>query len=137
MMKLGGPEVSCTKISVSSFITSHVPAVEQLAVEVFVGDSRRPVTFYTQHGFDVAEDRGTFVVLTWDGHAISLDRRPNLPNAPVPRRRRYAWWPTARRTGRRAETLGADLLPVAGSLRSSAVSRPSRRVPRSLSLSCP
>jgi catechol 2,3-dioxygenase-like lactoylglutathione lyase family enzyme len=45
-------------------MTDYVPSVEQLVVEVFVRDARRSKAFYERLGFEVAEDRATFVVLT-------------------------------------------------------------------------
>ena len=61
-------------------MTTYVPAVEQLVVEVFVRDASRSKVFYEQLGFHVAEDRGTFVVLTWEGHELFLDQRGDLPD---------------------------------------------------------
>jgi catechol 2,3-dioxygenase-like lactoylglutathione lyase family enzyme len=60
-------------------MTNDVPSVKQLVVEIFVHDARRSKAFYEQLGFEVAEDRGTFVVLTWEGHELFLDERPNFP----------------------------------------------------------
>ena len=64
-------------------MTSYVPATEQLVVEIFVHDARRSKSFYEQLGFEVAEDRGTFVVLTWEGHELFLDERPDLSAPPA------------------------------------------------------
>jgi len=64
-------------------MTHYVSSVEQLVVEIFVRDAGRSRTFYERLGFEVAEDRGTFVVLTWEGHELFLDERPDLPDAPV------------------------------------------------------
>jgi catechol 2,3-dioxygenase-like lactoylglutathione lyase family enzyme len=61
-------------------MTTYVPAVEQLVVEVFVREASRSKAFYEQLGFDIAEDRGTFVVRTWEGHEHFLDRRTRLPD---------------------------------------------------------
>jgi catechol 2,3-dioxygenase-like lactoylglutathione lyase family enzyme len=60
-------------------VTNYVASVEQLVVEIFVRDAKRSKTFYEQLGFEIAEDRGTFVVLTWEGHELFLDQRPDLP----------------------------------------------------------
>lgn len=60
-------------------MTSYVPSVEQLVVEIFVRNAERSKSFYEQLGFHIAEDRGTFVVFTWEGHELFLDERPNLP----------------------------------------------------------
>jgi catechol 2,3-dioxygenase-like lactoylglutathione lyase family enzyme len=64
-------------------MTTYVPAVEQLVVEIFVRDARRSRTFYEELGFEVAEDRGAFVVLTWEGHELFLDQRADLPAPPA------------------------------------------------------
>jgi catechol 2,3-dioxygenase-like lactoylglutathione lyase family enzyme len=63
-------------------MTTYVSAVQQLVVEIFVHDARRSRAFYEQLGFAVAEDRGTFVVLTWEGHELFLDQRAELPAPP-------------------------------------------------------
>jgi len=60
-------------------MTNYVPSVEQLVVEIFVRNAERSKNFYQQLGFQIAEDRGTFVVLTWEGHELFLDERPDLP----------------------------------------------------------
>src|SRR5262245_40591200 len=64
-------------------MNSYLPATEQLVLEIFVRDARRSKSFYEQLGFEVAEDRETFVVLTWEGHELFLDERPDLPTAPA------------------------------------------------------
>ena len=65
-------------------MTTYVPSVEQLVVEIFVCDARQSKTFYEELGFEVAEDRGSFVVLTWEGHELFLDERPDLPASATP-----------------------------------------------------
>jgi catechol 2,3-dioxygenase-like lactoylglutathione lyase family enzyme len=60
-------------------MNNYVPTGQQLVVEIFVRDARRSKSFYEQLGFEVAEDRDTFVVLTWEGHELFLDERPRLP----------------------------------------------------------
>ncbi len=64
-------------------MTNYVPTVEQLVVEIFVRDASRSKAFYKQLGFEVQEDRETFVVLTWEGHELFLDERSDLPEAPA------------------------------------------------------
>jgi catechol 2,3-dioxygenase-like lactoylglutathione lyase family enzyme len=64
-------------------MTNYVPTVEQLVVEIFVRDANRSKSFYQQLGFEVQEDRDTFVVLTWEGHELFLDARPDLPTPPI------------------------------------------------------
>src|SRR5690348_11955935 len=65
-------------------MTHYVPSAEQLVVEIFVGDAQRSKSFYEQLGFEIAEDRGTFVVLTWEGHQLFLDERPDLSVSNTP-----------------------------------------------------
>jgi catechol 2,3-dioxygenase-like lactoylglutathione lyase family enzyme len=65
-------------------MATYVPTVEQLVVEIFVRDARRSKDFYEQLGFEVAEDRGTFVVLSWEGHELFLDERHDLPPSTTP-----------------------------------------------------
>src|SRR5215472_7965438 len=66
--------------SASHAASSASPTVEQLVVEVFVRDVSRSKALCQQLGFDIAEDRGTFVVLTWEGNELFLDRRSDLPD---------------------------------------------------------
>jgi catechol 2,3-dioxygenase-like lactoylglutathione lyase family enzyme len=63
-------------------MTTYVPPVQQLVVEIFVRDAARAKGFYKQLGFAVSEDRGTFVVLTWEGHELFLDERSALTTPP-------------------------------------------------------
>jgi catechol 2,3-dioxygenase-like lactoylglutathione lyase family enzyme len=65
-------------------MTSYVPSIEQLVIEIFVRDARRSKSFYEQLGFEIAEDRDTFVVLSWEGHELFLDERPDLPAFATP-----------------------------------------------------
>jgi catechol 2,3-dioxygenase-like lactoylglutathione lyase family enzyme len=66
-------------------VTRYVEATEQLVVEIFVRDAWQSKTFYRQLGFDVLVDRGSFVVLGWEGHELFLDERSDLkrPEYPV------------------------------------------------------
>ena len=57
----------------------YVEPTEQLVLEVLVRDIGRARAFYQQLGFAVIEDRGTFVVLAWEGHRLFLDERHGLP----------------------------------------------------------
>ena len=82
-------------------MSNYVPSVEQLVVEIFVRNANRSKTFYQQLGFHIAEDRGTFVVLTWEEHELFLDERPNLPcQRARPHRQTFvSWWRMSMRTG--------------------------------------
>ena len=64
-------------------MSPYVDPTEQLVVEIFVRDIARSRAFYEQLGFEVSEDRGTFVVLTWEGHQLFLDERRDLPPQPA------------------------------------------------------
>ncbi|MEZ4572264.1 MAG: VOC family protein [Thermomicrobiales bacterium] len=61
---------------------AYAPSTSQLVVEVFARDIEASKRFYQQLGFDMVEDRGTFVTLSWEGHHFYLDERPDQP--PVP-----------------------------------------------------
>src|SRR5213082_2732361 len=58
---------------------SYVESTEQLVVEVFVRDIGHSVAFYRRLGFELLRDAGSFVELTWEGHRLYLDERPDLP----------------------------------------------------------
>lgn len=57
----------------------HVPAAEQLVVEIFVRDIAHATAFYEELGFTRRLDKGAFVALSWDGCALFLEERPDLP----------------------------------------------------------
>ncbi len=61
---------------------AYAPTTAQLVVEVFARDIEVSKRFYTRLGFDLAEDRGDFVTLTWEGHQFYLDARPDQPEVP-------------------------------------------------------
>jgi catechol 2,3-dioxygenase-like lactoylglutathione lyase family enzyme len=59
----------------------YVDPTEQLVVEVFVRDIARSTAFYRALGFELLQDKGTFVALTWEGQRLFLDERPGqLPD---------------------------------------------------------
>ena len=59
----------------------YAPATAQLVVEVFARDIEASKRFYQQLGFELHEDRGDFVVFTWEEHQFYLDARPDQPPA--------------------------------------------------------
>jgi catechol 2,3-dioxygenase-like lactoylglutathione lyase family enzyme len=61
----------------------YVDPTEQLVVEVFVRDIAVSRAFYQRLGFQVNEDRGTFVVLSWESHQLFLDERRDQPPPPT------------------------------------------------------
>jgi len=60
----------------------YAEPTKQLVVEVFVRDAAVSRAFYEGLGFAVVADRGTFVVLAWEGCQLFLDERRDLPAAP-------------------------------------------------------
>ncbi len=60
----------------------YVDPTEQLVTEVFVRDIKRSTAFYRRLGFEVARDDGDFVELTWEGHLLFLDERPEMGPPP-------------------------------------------------------
>lgn len=60
----------------------YVDPTEQLVTEIFVRDIKVSTAFYRRLGFEVARDDGDFVELTWEGHLLFLDERPDM--GPVP-----------------------------------------------------
>ena len=60
----------------------YVEPTEQLVLELFVRDIRRSRSFYERLGFEVVADRGSFVVLAWEGHRLFLDEQADLPPPP-------------------------------------------------------
>lgn len=93
----------------------YVPAVSQLVAEIFVRDMARAKRFYEDLGFALVADRGTFVVLSWEGHFLYLDERPDLP--PItdhPQANIRVMVPDVDRYWARAVSLGAPVLaPIA------------------------
>ena len=67
-------------------MSAYVPPTEQLVLELFVRDIRVSKAFYLALGFELIEDRGSFVVLGWEGHQLFLDERPEMspPLGPPP-----------------------------------------------------
>jgi catechol 2,3-dioxygenase-like lactoylglutathione lyase family enzyme len=60
----------------------YVEATSQLVAEIFVRDIARSRAFYEALGFALEGDEGDFVSLSWEGHLLFLDERPDLPPAP-------------------------------------------------------
>ena len=100
---------------VRTVMTTYVPVEQQLVVEIFVRDASRAKAFYQKLGFEVSEDRGTFVVLTWEGHELFLDQRSSLSTAPsVPQANVRVMVADVDAYWARAQALGAQVLaPIA------------------------
>ena len=60
----------------------YVDPTAQLVTEIFVRDIRQSTEFYRRLGFELVRDDGDFVELTWEGHLLFLDERPDM--GPVP-----------------------------------------------------
>ena len=56
-------------------MAGYVDSTEQLVTEGFVHDITRSVDFYSRLGFELTEDKGDFVALSWEGHQLFLDQR--------------------------------------------------------------
>jgi len=93
----------------------YVDATEQLVVEVFVRDIACSRAFYEEFGFEVREDRGTFVVLAWEGHQLFLDERHDLPPPPpVPQTNIRIMVPDVEEYWARAQASGARVFATIG-----------------------
>lgn len=96
-------------------MTNYVPSTDQLAVEIFVRDIAVSTAFYTSFGFEVVGDKGSFVAMTWEGHKIFLDERPDLPPAAgVTQANVRVMVPDVDEYWRRAQDMGARVIaPIA------------------------
>ena len=92
----------------------YVEPTEQLALELFVSDIHRAKAFYEHLGCSVTEDRGTFVVLRWEGHLFMLDERPDLPPSTFPPANVRVMVPDVDRCWRRVVEVGAPVLNPIG-----------------------
>ena len=60
----------------------YVDATDQLVTEIFVRDINKSKDFYRRLGFELREDKGSWVALSWEGHHLFLDERKNMPTHP-------------------------------------------------------
>ena len=60
----------------------YVDSTEQLVIEIVVGNISKSKDFYKRLGFELHEDKGSFVILTWEGHELYLDERKDMPTHP-------------------------------------------------------
>ena len=94
-----------------------LPAIdpsEQLIVEVFVRDLNRSKEFYQRIGFTLVEDRGAFVELSWGGHRLFLDHKPDLPTARETRVNLRIMVDDVDECWRRAQEVGAPVFGAIG-----------------------
>jgi catechol 2,3-dioxygenase-like lactoylglutathione lyase family enzyme len=96
-------------------VSAYVPPTEQLVLELFVRDAAVSKAFYLALGFELLEDRGSFVVLGWEGHQLFLDERPQLgPPQVVARANVRVMVPDVDQYLARAQQLGAPIAaPIA------------------------
>ena len=92
----------------------YVDPTEQLVVEIFVRDAVRAKTFYERMGFAVVADRGSFVVLSWEGHRLFLDERCSLGPPGQPQANMRVMVPDVDRHWARARKLGARVVEAIG-----------------------
>ena len=93
----------------------YIEPTAQLVVELFVRDLARARAFYEALGFATLDDRGDFVVLTWEDHQLFLDERRDLPPPSAPPQANVrVMVPDVDRYWARAQALGARVLvPIA------------------------
>lgn len=68
-------------------MAEHSASTPQLVIEVYVRDLERSLEFYRALGFDLVRRTGGFAVLSWDGHVLFLDEKPELPELAAGRER--------------------------------------------------
>jgi catechol 2,3-dioxygenase-like lactoylglutathione lyase family enzyme len=95
-------------------MTPYVDPTEQLVVEIFVRDAARAKVFYVQLGFAVLADRGSFVVLAWEGHQLFLDERRGLGPPERPAANVRVMVPDVERHWVRAQEVGARVVEPIG-----------------------
>jgi catechol 2,3-dioxygenase-like lactoylglutathione lyase family enzyme len=92
----------------------HVPATEQLVVEVYVRDLDRALDFYQRLGFERLRSHGGFAALAWEGHQFFLDERPSYEPPPSPQANVRVMVPDVDAWWRRVANMGARVLaPIA------------------------
>jgi catechol 2,3-dioxygenase-like lactoylglutathione lyase family enzyme len=95
-------------------MTSHVDPTEQLVVEILVRDAARAKAFYAQLGFEVLDDRGSFVVLAWEGHQLFLDERRGMARPELPAANVRVMVPDVERYWALAQEMGARVVEPIG-----------------------
>ena len=93
----------------------YVDPTDQLVTEIFVRDIRQSKEFYRRLGFELVRDDGDFVELTWEGHLLFLDERPDMGPVPdVPQANVRVMVPDVDRYWDLAAEMGARVLaPIA------------------------
>lgn len=93
----------------------YVDSTDQLVTEIFVRDIRKSTEFYRRLGFELVRDDGDFVELTWEGHLLFLDERPDMGPVPdAPQANVRVMVPDVDRSWELAQQMGARVLaPIA------------------------
>ncbi len=93
----------------------YVDPTDQLVTEIFVRDIRKSTEFYRRLGFELVRDDGDFVELTWEGHLLFLDERPDMGPVPdAPQANVRVMVPDVDRFWELAQQMGARVLaPIA------------------------
>lgn len=60
-------------------MTPYVHPTEQLVIEIYVRDLRRSQDFYRQLGFNILNEKASFISLVWENHRLFLEERKDLP----------------------------------------------------------
>jgi catechol 2,3-dioxygenase-like lactoylglutathione lyase family enzyme len=98
----------------SSTTAVHVPATEQLVVEVYVRDLERALDFYHRLGFELLGRHDRFAALAWEGHQLFLDEKPAYEPPSSPQANVRVMVPDVDALWRRAIGMGArSLSPIA------------------------
>ncbi|MFN0112402.1 MAG: VOC family protein [Blastocatellia bacterium] len=61
---------------------SHVPANEQLAVEIYVRDLQLSLDFYQRLGFKLLRQEPDFAELAWEDSILMLEEFKQMPSPP-------------------------------------------------------
>ena len=63
-------------------MTNHVPATEQLVVEIYVRDLRHSLSFYQKLGFRLIRQEPAFAELAWEDSRLMLEEFKQMPSPP-------------------------------------------------------
>lgn len=61
-------------------MTNHVPATEQLVVEIYVRDLRHSLSFYQKLGFRLIRQEPAFAELAWEDSRLMLEEFKQMPS---------------------------------------------------------
>ncbi len=63
-------------------MTNHVPATEQLVIEIYVRDLRHSLSFYQKLGFRLIRQEPAFAELAWEDSRLMLEEFKQMPSPP-------------------------------------------------------